>query len=117
MVYFVFLIKVNIHLGWSKLSVMLFTEAGVPDSCWKLLAPCGTSWLPCPMLDIRNGGCVGWGMSWLSVSIFTITGIDGLSSADACAQSSPIWSNRDASTSRKLASNSGSTASYSLPVT
>ena len=69
------------------------------------------------MLDIRNGGCVGWGMSWLAVSIFTIIHIDGLSSADACAQSNPIWSNLDASTSRKLVSNFGSTASHSLPAT
>ena len=69
------------------------------------------------MLELRNGGCVGWGMSWLWVSIFTTTGIDGLSSADACTQSKPIWSNWDASTSWKLASNSGSTASHGLPAT
>ena len=51
--------KVNLHLGSIKLSVMLFPEVWVSDSSRELLAPSGTSWLSCPMLEIRNGGCVG----------------------------------------------------------
>lgn len=110
-----FVTRKLVHLGSIQLSVSLFAEDWVPDSGWELFIPGGNDELP-TLVELRNGGCAGQGMSWLSVSIFTTIDIDGRNSAEACVQSNPIWSTRDASCSWNLPTSFGSTASDSLPV-
>ena len=103
------------HLGSIRLSVMLSPgpEDCVLDPGWKL-CPATPDLLSSELLELRNGGCVGWGISWSLLIILTTTDIDGLNSADACAQSNPICSSLHASSAGKLPSRAGSTISDSL---
>lgn len=102
-----------IHLGSTRLSVMVFAEDWVLDPGWKLY-PGKPDLLSSELPEWINGGWVGWGISWLWLTILTTTDIDGLNSAEACAQSSPIWSSRHASSAGKGPSKVGSTTSDSL---
>lgn len=101
------------HLGSIWLSVMVFAEDWVLDSGWKL-CPGKPDLLSSELPELINGGWVGWGISWLWLTILTTTDIDGLNSAVACAQSSPIWSSWHASSAGNGHSRVGSTISDSL---
>ena len=101
------------YLGSISLSLMVFPEDWVLDPGWKLYP--GKPDLPNSELpEFMNGGCVGWGISWSLLTILTTTDIDGLNSADACAQSNPIWSSWHAPSAGKAPSRVGSTTSDSL---
>lgn len=102
------------HLGSVRLSVILSPEDWVLDPCWKLMYPGKLDLLFSELPELIKGGCVGRGISWVLLIILTTTDIDGLNSADACAQSNPIWSSLHASSEEKLPSRIGSTISGNL---
>jgi len=85
-----------IYLPSTLLHIVLFSKDGVGDPCFQLG---------------RNGGCIGPASLLSSLSIFTTSDIDGLSSSDACPHRSAMWSTLVAFSTGKLTSSTGSTAS------